>query len=392
MSNWKDFLKTPKMSKPTESKATMTRRKPKLSWEEECEPSPDSHASPAVSDEEDEKKTTPQRPRGSTKQPLRAPSSEDEVEDETLPPTVVEAPFRVVSYKKPLRRPAKGEQPQPELELANKFCDESLYTKKGIIFNILNNQCHGTSQFVKALRTNVENPASLGQYLETNMASLKATAALLVHEYFLSSRVNIGLSPDLTVDDYAPSFTMASLSEEGRSILPNGEQEGPIWYSLFPNLIKKTKFRFRPDGSIDEAYVVNFRLHQVNPNIRIRPPGNARPQPGKATRKGNQYVTLIDPAARKTGNFLGPRTGATILPPPLTINRTVGKGRSKDVDEALSMAQEAQEISRDALQLSQEARRELASLKSDKIYPDLPETPAPKWSHTGAAIALPDDY
>jgi hypothetical protein len=100
---------------------------------------------------------------------------------------------------------------------------------------------------------------------------------------------------------------------------------------------------------------------------------------------------MIDSASRKVGNFLGPRTGATITPPPLTISKPY-KSRARDFDEALTLAQEAQEISRDALLQSQEARRELASLKTDKVYPDLPERPAPRWPSSGSVPPLPDTY
>jgi len=388
------------MSKIKESKVAMTRRKPAqdedvLSDAERSPDVPDDRKDPSTwtdvssGPEEDVKKmNSNQRPKAAGKAARTSgPQEEDEQGEEEAAPT--EAQYQVVSYKKAAK---KMVQPHVDLQLFGRFCDESLYTKKGIVFNILNNQCHGTSQYVRALRINLDDPTQLNRYLEANLSFLKTTATLLVHDYFLLSRVNLGTSPDLTVDEYSPSFTFASLSEEGKSILPNGEQEGPLWYSMYPRLLKKVKLRLLPDGSYDEAYVVNFRLHQVNANIRIRQQGIARPQPGKILRKTGQYITMVDPASKKSGNFLGPRTGATIPPPPLKIAKPYGKPRSREVDEALSLAQEAQEISRDALHYSQEARRELASLKTDKVYPDLPETPAPRWPTNDVIPPLPDGY
>ena len=400
MSTWKDFLKTPeekkKMSKPKESKVTMTRRKP--APEEalsEAQPSSvhDDDGSPTLTEatsEEDVPKSSPQRSKNQTRatKPAQvAPPDEEEDESEDGAP-IREAQYQVVSYKKKVQTKTG---PSPS-QLFGKFCDESLYTKKGIIFNILNNQCHGTSQYVRALRIDLDDPTQLNRYLETNLPFLKQTATLHTHDYFLLSRVCLGMAQDLTVDEYSPSFTFASLSDEGKDILPNGEEEGPIWFSMFPSLLQKTKLRTLPDGSIDEAYIVNFRVHQVNTNIRIRNPDTMSQPSGKGSRRNNRFVTVVDPSSKKTGNSTGPRTGATIVPPPIKISKPFGPSGSHGVQEAYTLAVAAQELSRSALHQSKEAQREIASLRSDKIYPSLPETPAPRWPTSDVIPPLPDTY
>lgn len=386
MSTWKDFIKTPKkMSKPKESKSNTTRRKLNL---ENSQPEPDHRQ---VKDEDSATSTDgasgPEgealKPKPSTRSTTKATPT-DQDPDEEVDEKPGDATFKVVSHKKKVKKPVDYSG------LFTKFCDESLYTKKGIIFNFLNNQCHGTSQYVRALRISLEDPTHLDRYLAANLQSLKTTAAFLVHDYFLLSRVNFGQSEDLTIDEYSPSFTFATLSEEGRSLLPNGEEEGPIWFSMFPNLLKKTKLRTLPDGSPDEAYVINFRLHQVNPNIRIRTQLADDIAPIKGPRKGGQYTTIVDPSSKKSGNFIGPRTGATITPPPIKVSKPYNQARSRESQEALAIAQEARDRSLNALHYSQEAHREVASLKTEKNFPILPDLPAPKWSDQ--VPTLPDTY
>lgn len=265
-----------------------------------------------------------------------------------------------------------------------KFCDETLVTKRGIIFNILNNQCHGTAQFVRAIRISLEDPLYLPRYIENNLGVLKATAAVLVHEYFLQSRVNLGTVGPITVDEYAPSFTISSLSAAGREALPNGESEGPLWYALCPAMLKKTRLRMLPGGTSDDAYIVNFRLHQVNANIRIYP--NEQPK-----KRSDQFIIIQDPT-KKGYSSIAPRTTASVGPPPLKIQRPFN-ARSRATDDSLMMAREAKELSRDALQKSREAQRGLASLiQSEKVYPTLPERPRPITWPTDGRPGLPDDF
>ena len=52
---------------------------------------------------------------------------------------------------------------------------------------------------------------------------LKANAAALAHQYLHFMTVNLGLNPDVTVDDYVASYTVSSLSKEGLAALPNGD-------------------------------------------------------------------------------------------------------------------------------------------------------------------------
>ena len=383
MSTWKDFLKTPedfktqaRMSKSKEPKSNLAHRK-KLSTEADL-PEPEVKEDDGTTTDDSTEEDAPR-----TKTQTRTVSKPVHTPPEQVDEEVPEEPgFKVVAYRKPAKK-----SPADLRSIFVRFCDESLYTKKGMIFNIMNNQCHGTSQYVKALRINLSDPTELDAYLAANLQLLKTTAALLVYDYFLLSRVNLGQMDDLTTDEYSPSFTFASLSEEGRSILPNGEEEGPLWFGMFPHLLKKTRLRLLPDGRPDEAYVINFRLHQVNPNIRIRPPtGDGYRGP----RRGNQYTLSADAPGKKGGNFMGPRTGATITPPPVKVSRPYNQNRPSEAQEALAMAQEAHQRSLSALHYSQEAQREVASLKTDKSYPLLPDTPAPRWPDS--TPSLPDSY
>ena len=102
-------------------------------------------------------------------------------------------------------------------------CDSSIVTKKGFIFNILNNQALGTAQYVKGLRIDLNDPEYLCRYLYNNHSMLKANAAALAHQYLHFMTVNLGLNLDVTVDYYVASYTVSSLSKEGLAALPNGD-------------------------------------------------------------------------------------------------------------------------------------------------------------------------
>jgi len=217
MSSWKDYLKTPskKMSKQVKESKSQSKKKTAEESGHDRPQSPAKEIDSTVNSSSDEDVNTPPiKPRSGKVGTKPAPIPEDVIEE---PPTSQDAQYQVVSYKK------KQLKMKPE-DLCGKFCDKSLYTKKGIIFNILNNQCHGTSQFVRALRIDLSDPAHLNKYLETNFLFLKKTAVLHVHEYYLTSRVNLGMSSDLTLDEYSPSFTFASLSE---ACYPMGSKKAP---------------------------------------------------------------------------------------------------------------------------------------------------------------------
>ena len=255
-------------------------------------------------------------------------------------------------------------------------CDASLVTKKGFIFNILNNQAHGTAQYVKMLRIDLDDPKYLCRYLLNNHSMLKACAAALVHQYFLQMRVNLGINGPITVDDYAASYTIASLSDEGRAALPNGEVEGPIQFCVLDNLLQKTRFRKLPDGTWDESLVINFRIHQVNHNVRIPPAGEKK--------KPVTYTTVYDPASKKPYNSLAPRTTATTGPPPIKIPKVV-KGRAPEPEKVL-----AEDFRKLEDRLKKMEREAASHNQCVATYPQLPEPAA--WPPEEGHVGLPDSF
>ena len=252
-------------------------------------------------------------------------------------------------------------------------CDSSIVTKKGFIFNILNNQAHGTAQYVKGLRIDLNDPEYLCRYLYNNHSMLKANAAALAHQYFLFMRVNLGLNPDVTVDDYAASYTVSSLSEEGLAALPNGEKEGPLFFCFLPNLLKPTKYRRLADGTWDEALMINFRIHQVNHNLRIRPAGDKK--------RPVEYTTIMDPASKKPYNSIAPRTGATIGPPPIKIPKVKNPEPEKATTEVVRKLEE---------RIKKMEREAAAHAQCANTYPTLPD-PA-SWPPEDSIPKLPDSY
>jgi hypothetical protein len=275
-------------------------------------------------------------------------------------------------------------------ETVCKMMDESLVTKRGIIFNIMNNQAHGTAQYVKGLRIDLDDPRYLCKYIERNYTILKAAAAALVHEFFLKHRVNLGIAGPITVHEYSASFTMSSLSPYGKSVLSNGEEEGPMWFCAFPKLLAKTPLADLPDGTEDSAYIVNLRIHQVNHNLRIRPPGETQ------KRRAADYTVVQDHTInRKPYNSLAPKTGASAYPPPIKIPKPFN-ARSRADDQATAIAARALEASQAANKAASEVKRDLAGLYDSRVvYPTMPKSNNPgvidNWPPPGGVPKFPDN-
>ena len=168
------------------------------------------------------------------------------------------------------------------------------------------------AQYVGAFRIDLEDPMYLCRYIDDNIKLLKMKALVMVQEHFMMRRVNLGLKDPVTIDEYGASFTLSSISDEGREVLPNGEKEAPLSFCFLPNLLKKTRLGTFPDGTHDETYFVNFRLHQVHPSLRIHPPGETN------KRKATERRTSTNDS-----NWNPPRssTATSNGPPPIKISK-----------------------------------------------------------------------
>ena len=161
------------------------------------------------------------------------------------------------------------------------------------------------AQYVGAFRIDLEDPMYLCRYIDDNIKLLKMKALVMVQEHFMMCRVNLGLKDPVTIDEYGASFTLSSISDEGREVLPNGENEAPLSFCFLPNLLKKTRLGTFPDGTHDETYFVNFRLHQVHPNLRIQPLGETNKRKS-SERRTSTNDSKWNPPRSSTATSIGP--------------------------------------------------------------------------------------
>lgn len=263
----------------------------------------------------------------------------------------------------------KREQSPPEAEKPDlfpicRFIDVTLATHQGVIFNVLNNQAHGTAQYVHAIRTNLKDIRFVPKYIDLHYDTLKAAAVGLVHEHFHQSRINLGApSVAVTVDDYSMSFTIRGVSEAGEKLLPHGEVEAPLWYCKYPSLLQKVEIGTLPNGEPDETYVVNLRIYQVNFNLRIRSPT----EPNQ--KRIEDVITIPDPGAKRPFNSTAPRLGSTLTPGSIKVPRR--REENRPTMQAKIDAQINQGISQGIAEVKKELAREVASMREH--YPPAPE-------------------
>ena len=70
-----------------------------------------------------------------------------------------------------------------------------------------------------------------------------------------------GTTKKLYIDDYAMSFSVASLSAAGRSFIPKGRNDGPLYFCVMSGLVEAVKL-YRDEDNPDTAHVINVFIYR----------------------------------------------------------------------------------------------------------------------------------
>lgn len=162
---------------------------------------------------------------------------------------------------------------QVEIEQAALECaavDQSIFNKKGIVLQFINNNVTGATSLIGGLRLRLDDIRKAPAYLERNSATIKCYAIRCLDRHIRLNQCITGAGEKLITEDYGISYSIASLSPRGMMLNPSKRQEGPLFYSQFPGLVEPIFLGSNPDGSDDYAHVVNVFIHLMPASQRRR--------------------------------------------------------------------------------------------------------------------------
>ncbi|MDP2788964.1 MAG: hypothetical protein Q8O46_02845 [bacterium] len=145
------------------------------------------------------------------------------------------------------------------------------------------------------MRINLVEIKKIPAYLSKYESVIKFQAVKHLTRHFLDTQWCTGIGETLTLDDYGITYSIASLSPEGRNLIPKSETGGPLAYCFYPNLVRYIPLAYDIRGNvIDGAYFVNAYIQLLDPIIR-------RNLVAKTLERGGDPYRREDP--RKKGRF-----------------------------------------------------------------------------------------
>ena len=149
----------------------------------------------------------------------------------------------------------------PEEIRTNKYCDSSIYTRKGIFLMFINTNSIGATSLIGGKRLNLADISRLPAYLAKHEETIKVHAMHLLLSHFQSTQCSTGVGETLTTQDISLSFSIASVSEFGAALNPNGRHEGPVFFSAVPDWLQEMPTYTNEEGIKETAHVVNAYVY-----------------------------------------------------------------------------------------------------------------------------------
>jgi hypothetical protein len=146
------------------------------------------------------------------------------------------------------------------------YLDTEMISRKGCIIQYVNHNQLGAAKVIGATRTGVMDPRKVPLYLQKYKDVIKAHAVATLQTHLLDIQCSTGILESIPVEDYSISFTWASVSEEGRTLNPEGKPELPLAFAAFDNwVIPRQPCR----GDLAGVYVVNAYI-MLQESVRRR--------------------------------------------------------------------------------------------------------------------------
>ena len=161
---------------------------------------------------------------------------------------------------------------QLQLEQQDLDCpdyDQSFFRNKGAILNFFNPNTTGATQNIGGIRLPISDLEKIPGYLNRHRQRVKRLAVKFMEPHLRFAQCAIGAGELLTDDDYSLTFSIASLSEEGKSIWAGKRSEGPMYFALSNTFTKPLVWNVLPDGTKDYA-------HMIHGYVALLPSGQRR--------------------------------------------------------------------------------------------------------------------
>jgi hypothetical protein len=117
---------------------------------------------------------------------------------------------------------------------------------------------------IDGVRIQLQDIAKVPQYLSKNKSIILQWGASFLVQHLLDTQCPAAANERITHEDFSISFSVASLSYEGRRLNPMGRSEGPLHYCVHPGLLQPAKLGMLADGSPDETHVINVYVHLLD--------------------------------------------------------------------------------------------------------------------------------
>jgi len=139
--------------------------------------------------------------------------------------------------------------------------DSSTHDAKGVILLFLNNNCSDSSNVIGGFRLYITDMRQVPAYIVKYRHIIKKKAAECLTKHLLDNQHPAGVGETITVDDFGINFSVASLSEEARSLSSTARKEGPLMYCHYPGYLKPLFLGYNEDHTPDYANTINVYIH-----------------------------------------------------------------------------------------------------------------------------------
>ena len=154
-----------------------------------------------------------------------------------------------------------------EEETNSDLVDRSMLQKHGIILQILNQSCPGSSSIIGAVRISLQDIRKAPAYLSRHRRLIKQHAVRILMKHHQDMNYGLGAAETLSSDDFGMSFTVASVSANGAAMNPGNRKEGALFCCHFPMLTDPIPLT-RPDWDTNTEGVA---VHVINAYINLLP-------------------------------------------------------------------------------------------------------------------------
>ena len=153
-------------------------------------------------------------------------------------------------------------------ELICEFVHPTMVRNPGILVNFINHNCPDSATIIGGIRLKTTDIAHLPALIAKHNQTVKIQAAHALQRHLARCHSALGATENVGVDDFSLSFMLASLSPRGLALHPNGRNEGPMHYCIFPGLVDPVTLVFDDNGDPINTYVVNAYIHLLDGSRR----------------------------------------------------------------------------------------------------------------------------